>query len=222
MSQLLHKVSRGLFSSFKQLLDQMLPECACWIGGSRKPFAACAVWSLTKLNFTIYSLSALSTLFIESCTGYLLLTAHKVCFTQLASAAKMFCCNRLWAMTEKAKWEMGVRDAVRCWRRGKWLSCSQSPARNRVPRHQPSSLRFADFFFMVCCASSISQHFQTTENLCLWSDISEIPSLSSLKLQSIFFMKVFFSSYKYSAMTKYLRITFYSYKIPSLHFLWVN
>ena len=48
MSQLLHEVSRSLFSSFKQLLDQLLPECSCWIAGSRKPFDACAAWSLTK------------------------------------------------------------------------------------------------------------------------------------------------------------------------------
>lgn len=36
----------------------------------------------------------------------------------------------------------GVRDAVRCGCRGKWLGCSQSPRRNRVPRHHSSPLQF--------------------------------------------------------------------------------
>lgn len=183
MSQLFHKDSRGFFSSFKQLLDQLLPESACWIGESRKSLAACAVWNLTKLNFTIYSLSALNTLFIESYIGYLLFTVHKVCFTQLASTPKVLFCSHT---TEKAKWEMGVRDAVRCGCREKWPGCSQSPVRNRVPRNHPSPCSLLTSLSGVLC----KQHF--TENLCLWSDISDIPSLSSLKVTTYLFNEGFF------------------------------
>lgn len=41
---------------------------------------------------------------------------------------------------------------------------------------------------------------------------SDIPSLSSLKVAPYLFNEGFLISYKYSAMTKYLGITFYSYK----------
>lgn len=146
---------QGPFSSFKQLLDQMLPECACWIGGSRKPFAACAVWSLTKLNFTIYSLSALNTLFIESYTGYLLLATHKVCFTQLASTDTIFCCSKATHDRESLVGD-GCEGCRQVWVQREVIRLFPKSFKEQSAQGSSLSPAVCWLLCQACCASSVS------------------------------------------------------------------